>query len=518
MILILLESVFFMLEPFLFGKVLDNIYNVSIYKYIILILLIFIMSMIIFKVKSLYLIKLTARIEKDTKINIFSHVFKIGYKDYSKIDKGKLLNNIEYDSMIISNLLNNLVGFFSTIFSVIITLVFMVYISPFLSSIVLIFIPIEFVSFIIFGGIIRKKVNILIERKDSYINFINESLNSFKTIKLFNITKKKIFNFRVKTDDIYDLAVNKSKVEINMSLLLNLLSFTSRILIILFGAKLCIKNLLTVGTLVAFNTYSEKFKSQSNELSSFNSVVQEIGVSLERVEELFNCYDIDLKKHYKQNDFYEKIDSIRINNLDFSYSDSGSDSLINNFSIQFDGGNIYRIVGHNGVGKSTLLDIISGLYSDKLTKFVINNKYNAQDIISDYRDHITYIDQFPYIYSESIYENISIYRNINLKNIKEICKEIGIDDFIESLPNKYDTILNKDTNLSGGQKQKIIIARALVEKNDVYIFDEITSNLDKENKILFFKILGKFIKNSIIIFSSHENLNLTEYNIVEIKL
>lgn len=115
-----------------------------------------------------------------------------------------------------------------------------------------------------------------------------------------------------------------------------------------------------------------------------------------------------------------------------------------------------------------------------------------------------------FLFSLSIKDNISLYREIEFNDIVNACKKLKIHDIIMTLPNKYDTILNKNgTDLSGGQKQRICIARSIVSKPDIYLFDEITSAVDKNNVEEILKIIEDLTQNAIVILTSHDDLNFS---------
>lgn len=517
LILILIEMFFSLLDPFIVGRIIDSISSksVDIYKYILLLTFLFILTIIIYRIESIYLLKITARIEKKIKLDIFSQILMFSYKDTINIDKGLLINNIEEDGMIASNIFNELLNFIKCVVSIVIILVIMLTMNIGLSAIVLLFVPIEAIIFILMGKLIKNRLKELMTLKDRYMNFINDSLNALKIFKIFNIGNKRNEKFEVLTNDVYTAAVNKKKMEIDMYIVVDFISFISSILILLIGSILCLKNIITIGTLVSFNSYASKFKLESNNLSNFNALIQDISVSLERIENIYSNYKIDeISTTSIIDDKNTNINSIELNNVSFSYTEDIS--VINDFSVKFEKGNIYKIVGESGKGKSTLFDILAGLYPELSDRFIINESEKFD--FNNYKNNLVYIDQNSYIFTDSIYENISLYRNIEQKIVEKVCKTLDLDKVIDSLSNKYNTVINKESNLSGGQKQRILIARAFVEKKEAYIFDEITSALDYENKKRFYKLIEEIKDDSIIIFASHEEEAFKKFDIKKIYL
>lgn len=518
-ILIFLEMVFYLITPFIMGKIIDCISKENginkLNYYILFMVIIYIFNIITYRIRSVYILKITARVEKKIKLDIFNNILNLDYLYARNINKGLLINNIEDDAMNAASILGEFLDFIRCIVTVIFILFIMIKINLLLSLLILIFIPIEFLVFLVMGRVIKNKLEILMKMKDKYLNFINDTLNGLKVINIFNIIDKRNNEFKGLTNKIYDKAVQKSKLDIDMYIIINIISFISNILILLVGGYLCLKNIITIGILVSFNSYSEKFKTESSNLSSFNSLIQNISISLERIDNICNKDNyFSNKKEKKSKDLNGEMISVKIKNLSFGYIKNNE--IIKNFNYEFLKGNIYRIIGENGKGKSTVLDILSGLYPNNIEELEINYRRIVE--INEYRKNIAYIDQNSYIFTDTIYQNISLYRNIDLRSIRKICKKLNIDDLIMSFPENYNTVLNKEINLSGGQKQKILIARAFVEKKEIYIFDEVTSALDRENKMIFYNIINEIKKDSIIILVSHEEILSELTNVEEIYL
>ncbi|HGM1125541.1 TPA: ATP-binding cassette domain-containing protein, partial [Clostridioides difficile] len=182
--------------------------------------------------------------------------------------------------------------------------------------------------------------------------------------------------------------------------------------------------------------------------------------------------------------------------------------------------NIYLLKGISGSGKTTLLNIISN-FIDTYTGEVLINEIPIINIDKKFlRNRVNYITQDNFLFSLSIKENISLYRDIPISKIINVCKQLNIHDTIMSLPNQYETIINKNgTDLSGGEKQRLCIARAMVTNPDVYLFDEVTSSIDSNNTNEILKIIEDISRNSIIVLTSHENLKFSipiiEYHLLD---
>lgn len=244
-ILIFLEMIFYLINPFIMGKIIDCISKENginkLNYYILFMVIIYIFNIITYRIRSVYILKITARVEKKIKLDIFNNILNLDYLYTRNINKGLLINNIEDDAMNAASILGEFLDFIRCIVTVIFILFIMIKINLLLSLLVLIFIPIEFLVFLFMGRVIKNKLEILMKMKDKYLNFINDTLNGLKVINIFNIIDKRNNEFKGLTNKIYDKAVQKSKLDIDMYIIINIISFISNILILLVGGYLCLK-------------------------------------------------------------------------------------------------------------------------------------------------------------------------------------------------------------------------------------------------------------------------------------
>ncbi len=178
---------------------------------------------------------------------------------------------------------------------------------------------------------------------------------------------------------------------------------------------------------------------------------------------------------------------------------------MNNLNLIIPKNSFYVIVGTNGSGKTTLLNILIRLYRQTEGSILVDNN-PIDDINLRYlRENIIYIQQDSHLFNISIKENLSILnKNSSMTKIIEVCKLVGIHSYIDSLPNKYDSIIGKKgINLSGGQKSRLIIARALLKNPKIMLFDEITSELDAQSEMDIMEILKNLSRNHTILMVAH---------------
>ncbi|MGL5614680.1 MAG: ABC transporter ATP-binding protein [Sarcina sp.] len=509
------SNILSLIIPLLLGNIINGIINKSL-DYIkfnlIYMILIFIISSIMRYINTIALTKITYDLEIKMKKNVFDSILRVPHNQFITIDKGRLINNIEQDANVFSALLSDNINNFMNVISMLISFVFMIYICPILTIILLISFPITTYIFILSGKKLKEKEIIYKKNYDKFFSFINETLYGWKILKAFGAEEKRTNIFKEKTQDLYKIQFKKIKIELLSQILISFISFFINIINILIAIYLIFTGNLTLGMFTAFNEYSENFKSGLLIFSTLGATIQQTIVSIDRVDEILRYKD-EKKIYSKAN---KKVKEIKINDL--SYSTNENKLILKNININFKERKIYLIKGESGSGKTTLFNILSNFINNYEGEVLFNNTNLKEIENKEIRKKLIYVTQENYLFSISIKENISLYRDIDIKIIENICKKLNIHHIIMKLPQRYDTVINeKGINLSGGEIQRVCIARAIVTNPDIYLFDEITSAIDEKNSKEIIKVIEEISKKSIVIMTSHEKLKFSK-SIIEYDL
>jgi ABC-type bacteriocin/lantibiotic exporter with double-glycine peptidase domain len=350
-----------------------------------------------------------------------------------------------------------------------------------------------------FGKKVKEYAGEAMKSNEYSVNQIMETYNNVLITKIYssyNYVEKKFMNAYKRQYD------NQMKLELTYSTNINL----SGILIYLLSGVIWIiggvgvfANKYTVGTIISLLNYQNMLLGTTRFFSEFNNSYQGTLTAIERLQSIFNEVEERAGGIYPP----ENISEIILDGIYFSYSTEKTPVLINVYGTMKKG-EITAIIGPSGSGKSTVTKLLLGLYKPQKGSILINNNsLNSMDLAL-YRKRTAYIPQDSLFFNDSILNNIGFEDTIDPVFLEEISKTLGLYDEIMGLPLKWNTILNPGgSNISGGQKKRVDILRALIRNAEIIIFDEPTASLDMERRISFLELLTEIKSEKIIILITH---------------
>ena len=452
---------------------------------IILIFQIYIGSM-----KSVLMLQTGQKIDKHLILGYYKHLLDLPQRFFDTMKIGEITSRIS-DAVKIRTFINDAsIQIFVNIFTIIFSFALMFTYYWKLALIIAIVIPLYFLIYWITNKLNKKVERQLMEDSADLESHLVESLNSVRTIKQFGL---EIFENN-KTDNHF----SKLLKTIYKSVLNSLFSgssseFLSRIFTIILlwvGSKYVIDQTITPGELLSFYALIGYFTSPVMELIGLNKTIQNAVIAADRLFEI-----MDLEREEATDKFEltrENIGNIEFKNVEFSYGSRVD--VFKDFSCFIPKGKTTAIVGESGSGKTTIASLLQNLYPLKNGKITIGD-YDL-NYISNYslRNLVSTVPQQIDLFSGNVIENIALGEDFpDVQRILDVSKGIGILEFIENLPNGFQTHLGENgAMLSGGQKQRIAIARALYKDPEILILDEATSALDTESEQIIQKTLIDF--------------------------
>ena len=460
------------------------------------------------------LLYLSQKIDIPLLLGYFKHVYKLPMKFFATRKVGDILTRFS-DAFTIKNILTSVsLSLIMDIVLAVVSASILYVMNQKLFVVILILTIISAALIYIFKGP-YKKLNLDQMEASSRLNSqIIESLKGIETIKVNAAEDKSIEKLEKEYITNLKLAFKEGVLSNVQGSISGAVSTVGNLVIMYIGALMIMDGEITLGSLMAFSTLSGYFMEPIGRLISLQLSIQEASISLKRISEIY-----EVEKEQDETEVekikLDKIDGdIELNNITFRY---GSRSpVLNDISLKIPKGKKVALVGESGSGKTTISKLLLKYYIPEEGKINING-YNIEELdLYNLRENISYVPQNVELFSGSIRENITLGRgNANYEEIKMACEAAGCRSFIERLPGKYDTFLEEaGGGLSGGEKQRIALARALIKKPKFLILDEATSNLDFISEAKIFDTLFKKGTNITMLIIAHRLSTIRSCDII----
>lgn len=368
---------------------------------------------------------------------------------------------------------------------------------------------------IIFNKVLYYDIKNIKEKNSKVNSMIIELINGINTIKGQNILEKAKEDFSIMYNNYLNISHNISNKMNVKKTVDNVVSNIISLIIFTIGGILVINEKMSLSCLISFNTIIFFNLGALKNILNFDVLYKKTKIIIERINELLNIKEE--KIYFDINPIRSLKGNINIRNLSFKYGDK---NILNNLNISFKEGKKILITGNSGCGKSTLAKIISGFLEIKRNKVFIGNT-DIKDInFWSLREQITYVSQDEYVFNNTLYENINIRKSRDIRKIEEMCKCMLIDEIASKNNSGYNMLLEENaSNISGGERQRLILARSFLKNSSIYILDETFSQINIEKERIILKNIFEKFKDKTIIVISHrlENSDLFDniYNLEE---
>ncbi len=500
---------FSFISPLLIKSLVDDVFvgrKLNLFMYIIIgIIGMYIVSSISSYFNSFITGKLQLTLLKEVSESVFNVIQLASLKSTQSIKVGDLLTRIMGNTQIAINIpVRILPQFFMSITSIIVPFVIMMSLNFELTLIIMSPIFLFIISASIFGKRMETIQKAFLNSNASIYSFLKENLSIIPLIKVFNLELWSQNRFKDQMDDYYNISVDYTKTSSLNSSFSSLIFGVPTVLLITFGGYMVVDGSLSLGTFTAFISYVSIFFSPISQLSTLWTSYKSAMPAFDRVKELF---DMEPENNGNKK-IIIKNGEIILENVWFSYNNR---YILKNFNATFKRGLNY-IVGENGAGKSTILNLICSIYP--VDKGII--KIDEQNILEIKKEsllhNIAMIFSDPYLFDGSIYENIRIGNlEASEKEVIQAAKLVKVHEFIESTPKKYETQVGEDgVTLSSGEKQKIALARAVLKDPQILLLDEVTKSIDVDSREAILGVIDNLKNDKTIIVVTHNSSEINK--------
>lgn len=451
-------------------------------------------------IRNKLLIYINKQVDKDLIIKTYHQLIFLPYKYYHSRQTGDIIARL-YDLNYVREFISRIPIMIAVDFMLVIFALFVLYfINHLLFFTSLLIVLLYLIIVIIYNPLIRNYIIKNQEKQALVTSYLVEAISGIDTIKGLSIEELVLRKAKNKYNDLIDNHFQFDNLYNIQQNLKNMIIFIGFNLILLIGSLLIYYQQLSLSQLILFNSLLLYFLEPIKNIFDLEPLIKNAFNSLRRINELY-----EVKAEEKSGLKERLLGNIIFDKLSFSYDDN---QVLKDINLIINKGEKVLITGKSGSGKSTLVKLLFKYYLVNNNMITINNKDINDYSLKTIRDNICYVSQHEIIFSDSIYNNLILDRKIKMKEIYKISKLTYLDEMLKERQIDFNYLIEENgSNISGGEKQRIVIARSLLKKADIYIFDETMNeiNIDLERRII--KNIFNIFNDKVIIIISHRLSN-----------
>ncbi len=506
------------LYGYLIGLVIDMTRINSYTSAILILFLIFFMDILdnfIFdKYGRIYLEKCANNVMERIGYAVYEKVGMLPARAFEEKSSGEFINRITNDSSTIADSLRQVLRILISLFTSIIVFIYICFNSWIVALEVIIYLILFYFISHKYLPSIKEKQKEINKEKDKAVAEVSESIRGIREIRALGIRKSMNMNFKNIIRNIFWKTNKQMITEKNYNAWIYSLNGVLEFIIFTTCILLIINNQGSFAFFMAMTYYIYRFMNTIELMMNLSTSVQKMNASIERLSEILD------NKLYQDEQFgiVSKTDitgNIEFKNVTFKYPNEKRE-IFHEFNLSISTNKKVAIVGKSGQGKTSIFNLLLKYFEVDAGVILIDD-IPLDDFTEDaLRQNIAIIRQEPFIFNKTILENLKIIdQYMSLKKIRNACKLAEIDEYIMSLPNKYDTMIGEGgINLSGGQKQRLAIARALLKNSKIILLDEATSALDNENQAKIKKAIDNLVETHTIVMVAHRLSTIIDADII----
>ncbi|HBJ2610337.1 ABC transporter ATP-binding protein [Clostridium botulinum] len=506
LISILSSSIIAIPIPYIMGRITDDVLIGSksfkrFYFYIGIIAILYILKYLISVISNYLSSKFNNFVSNELRFVLIDKIMNLPMDYLGNVEKGYLQGRISECSSIASNLSTNIVGTLVNMFDAILSISTMFAINYKLATTVFILIPFFFIVVKVSNNGFTKNIERVLEASAILNAECFEIINGIEDIKVLNGKAYSLAKFKKKLEHLIKTTLKQNKIMILLTHNIAGINDLGTILILLISGILIIKGQFTVGLYTTFSLYSGKIFTSTQFLANVGPSLKQTCLSIERVYEFIEMDDENKGKNQYLN---RKIESINLENVTFKYKNNVN-NVLDSLNFRINKGEKVLISGENGVGKSTLIKLLSGLYEPIEGRILYNNLDLVTINKESLRERIGIVSQNIFLFKGTVLDNILYGQNEKKReDVEKLIIKLNLEPYISRLPKGLDSeIIQNNNGISGGQAQVIAFIRAIISNKDIIILDEPISNVDAETRNIILSILKESNFDGILIIISH---------------
>jgi len=466
---------------------------------------IFILSAVFSYVQSITMTIVANKFAMKLRGSISTKINKLPLKYFDTNQTGDILSRVTNDVDTIAFSMNNSLATLVSAISLFVGTIIMMFVTNWIMAITAILsslLGFSFMSLVL--GKSQKYFSIRQKELGNLNGHIEEIYSSLNVVKAYNGKKNAEEKFDELNKKLYEANRKSQFLSGLMHPMMHFIGNFGYVAVCIVGALLTMNGKISFGVIVAFISYVRLFTSPLSQIAQAMTRLQTTAASSERVFEFLDEREMSNQKEIKKYlDKKDVVGKVTFENVEFKYDENGR-TIINNFSATAKPGQKIAIVGPTGAGKTTMVNLLMKFYEINKGNILIDDVSINELTRENIHELFTMVLQDAWLFDGTVKENIAYNRkNVTDEQIKNICEKIGLDHFIKTLPNGYDSILSENDSISSGQRQLLTIARGMVEDAPFLILDEATSNVDTRTEELVQIAMDKLTEGKTSFIIAH---------------
>ena len=490
--------------PLSIKRVIEPKINIdSIKRITLIIFILYVLSSLLNYIQSIIMANVSSKFSKTLRSKISNKINSLPLKYFDSHKNGDIMSRVTNDVDQISHSLNQSLATLVSSITLFLGSLIMMFTTNVIMAVTAILSSL--IGFIFMALVLGKSQKYFTSKQKELGNLngnIEEVYSGLNIIKTYNAKEEVNKKFDLYNKNVYEANKKSQFLAGLMQPMMGFIGNLGYVSVCIVGALLVSKNIITFGVIVAFISYVRLFTSPLSQIAQSVNMLQQVAASSERVYEFLDEEELSDESKLKKINMKDVKGNIEFKDVSFKY-DGNDKYTIKNFSANIKAGQKVAIVGPTGAGKTTMVNLLMKFYDIALGDITIDGMSIKDLKRESVHSLFTMVLQDTWLFNGTIKDNIAYNKKVSLDKVVEVCKIVGLDHFIRTLPNGYDSIISDNDSVSAGQRQLITIARGMILDSPFFILDEATSNVDTRTEELVQKAMDKLSSNKTSFIIAH---------------